>query len=1198
MKKFFIALMTMLLLVSSSVAIVNAASISAPERVNLTAGLADESVSVTDSDGNEATLMAGFHGGSGNKSIFTDGVIASGATATIVVNDAYGVGWITLDAGAEYVTDRVLVDLVHDWGARNFVIQLSTAADFTDAITVYSNKSGEEFSADNAHATSSVIYNQANRGLTFNFAPVKARYIRVTSDTYGNGQFWNATTIGEIQMWGYRDTVPVYTDTVGEISGDVAKLYAEEGSQIYYTTDGSVPDKNSKLYTDGVPMNKAEVKVRAVAYKDGKYGYPCDFTFKKGDGAVFVSENAALGKSVKAYVPGGATPTVVDHNGGKDLSCITDGKTDPYNSIKFDGSSDQVGFIQVDMEESVWINKVLLVLWHDWTFQAITVQVSDDETFETGVQTIICTEQAGSHGLSQYAGQTIDPDWAGKSGWIQHTDEGFTFNFAPIKGRYIRALAQADGNSGTYCSVYTELQAWTCEEPTGESFTSENIALGKSVTAYHPDGTVATVENHNGGQDLTCITDGKTGTANSIWFSSSVDPYGKVGFIQVDLAESVWIDKIILNCYETWRYRAIAVQVSDDPSFTTGVKTIFCGAAAEEWVGGKGTLDSDWASSLDTKWIYQPSGGFVFHFDPIQCRYVRAMAQADCNDGANYRSTYTELQVWTCEEPSSEEEIYEYGYYLSQVETPEDIEVYVNRNFAELGLPETVKLSYSDGITEKTVDAVWNTNGYDMTVPGDYYVKLNVTDEKDHYGLLENLSVKVTVKAIDLSVLQSIYSEAEKKDVAGYTASCADTFDAARTAAKSVLDKAYKTQEEIDEAARALTDANDRLIARGDVSALKSYLDGLELLAENKYTASTYTAYAEQRAIADSAVAENGNADLTQTDVDGIKTALENVVGKLAFRGDMTALKAVYDAAKTEKGYGEESTNGYNKPSYSAYMEAMYRTAKYFDEAVAAEILQAEVDEAKAALESAIAGLERLADVTAFESAIAVANAVDRAKYTASSLAEFDEAYANMASVVNRARDLFTQAEADEAVASLNAVLNKLVALGDKTALKEAFGSYASEVAADYTASSYRAYREVLYHATGVRNSDDVSQAEVDAAEKALTDAYKALVKLGDRTALSAKIAEAKDLIDTLTGVQKTNTETALNYAETVVAFDGEVTEAQVNEAIALLDEALKPQTGGCESSVGAQLPAVTALAIVLLAAKILFKKRVDDEEI
>ena len=1000
-----IALLTVCLALFAGFTVVSAAEMPKPERTNVLKGLSEDAVRVTDANGNEASLTGGPHGGNGQKSTFIDGVISSTATATIAVDGKGVIGYVTVDAGKEYVVDKVLVDLCHDWGGQNLVVELSLTEDFANPVTVYDNRAGSEYTADESVAVSSVLYNKANAGITFNFSPVKARYIRVTDNTVGNGKAQGYTTIGEIQMFAVSGVSYVYSDTTGRVKDGIAKLYAtEEGSEIYYTTDGGAPTKNSLKYANGIEVN-GTAKVRAIAYKDGKYGCPADFVFTGSK--QFVSKNAALGKSAKVYHPDGSEAVVSNHNGGQTLACVTDGIMGAENSVV----TDSVAFIQVDMGESVWINKAVLNLWHDHVWRSVTVQLSDDETFATGVQTIFCSDYGNWQGLASYAG-TLDETWADKTNveWIGgHTAaKGFEFNFAPIKGRYIRALAQ-DGSS-PWSSVYTELQAWTCEDPAA---------------------------------------------------------------------------------------------------------------------------------------------------------------------GDNY----------------------EYQNYLSSVENVGDIEIYEGKEFGELGLPQTIKLGYSDG-TEKTVSTAWTIAGYDKTKAGEYFATLTITDDKDVYGIIASVSVKITVKALNVAALTELYDGVKDLSADNYTLSTRKKFIAARESAKELLERSYKTQEEVDSVLVVLEKCFDGLVNKGDTAALKRLIDGLNVEEESKYTISTYAVFAEKKLAAEGVLADGGNDDMSQADVDKTADELEKAVVGLAKRADPSSLKAVYDAAKAEKGYGEQSTNGYNRATYSAYMDAMYNAEKFFDEEYLKDVPQVRADEAETRLNEAIAGLIAIADRKPLDD---IAEKIKNAKeenYTATSFAALVKVYEEAKPVIEKADDLLTEEEIAETAAALNKAFNELVASGDKKQLNATIGNCAGEEEGVYTSASYAVYRKALYEAEKVKASDDVSQSEVDSAAKALENAYNGLEKLGDKKVLNEVIAKAEALGE-LTGDRKDNVEKALAYAKSIVGFDGEVTEKQVNEAKELLEKAMAEgeTSSGCTGSLGTTTAALVLLTAVAVVA-IIRKKRVKDENV
>ena len=65
-----------------------------------------------------------------------------------------------------------------------------------------------------------------------------------------------------------------------------------DGSTIYYTTDGSTPDKSSNVYKDGVMVTKSGTTIKALAVADGKADVSSSATYTiKPDQPVFSSES-------------------------------------------------------------------------------------------------------------------------------------------------------------------------------------------------------------------------------------------------------------------------------------------------------------------------------------------------------------------------------------------------------------------------------------------------------------------------------------------------------------------------------------------------------------------------------------------------------------------------------------------------------------------------------------------------------------------------------------------------------------------------------------------------------------------------------------------------------------------------------------------------------------------------------------------
>lgn len=1001
----------------ASTAIANAATFDEQTVTNVLANTPDERVFLTDFSGNELFIAGGAHNGANpaTKAMLTDGKVDSFWTAKLVDsagNDA--LGYFTLDAGAEYVVSSLLVDFVHDWGATDASVELSATADFADPIVIYSNIEGERFSADSTYSPNGAIMNTAWKGVTFEFSPVVARYVRITGNLLGNGTNLGYTSIGEVQMFGVTEGLAVGANAVSGATvdaGSVALKANVSDAEIYYTLDGSAPTKNSIRYETPIVVD-GTAKIRAVAYKDGIYCRPADFVFY-GE-APFVSENAALNKTVTAYDKDGndISGYVTDHNGGVSLECVVDGTKGLFNSIYFQNEGTAVlGFVQVDMGESYWINRVDLTLWNDWVFRAIVVQISDDPTFQTGVHTVICTDFGNwlGAGLNEVVG-TLDPNYTlhTQTEWNGHSGDGWVFNFEPVKGRYIRTANQA--GSAPYTMVLTELQAWTCEAP-------------------------------------------------------------------------------------------------EEPGE---------------------------------------------------------------NDG------------------------YEYQEYLAYIDGVAPIEVYVNKDFSELGLPEAINGVLSDG-EAVSIPAAWICDGYDKTVAGEYVATLHATHEKDVYGLLD-ISVTIKVLALDKGALEAALTAANAVDTTNMTTSSADAFIEAKTVAESL--SGYLTQAQVNAATTALENAMNGLVERGDVTALRTLVQEVEGLTAVSFTQASWAVVETALAPAKAAVAENGNANLTQADVDGLTAALQNAKDALALKGNADALSAYYAQVKAECGYSEEDTCGYTKATFFAYMDKMYAAEAMIAKVAAGEVAQSEIDATLSELQAAVAALTECADLTALQTAVATAKALAAEEYTASSYAALLEVLTNAESVANKPANEQVQADADAVLADLNAAVAALVAAGDQTALKAALNEKGNAVEGDYTAATYAVYAQAVWTAKQLNGNADADETSVNNAIEALNAAYAALIKLGDRNALQAAIDQAK-AVSTDNAAAKANLENAIAYATEMLEFEGEITEAQVTEAIALLAAAENSvpapvESSGCASSFSGYM--AMAMAFMVMAVAVICRKEERNE--
>ncbi len=108
------------------------------------------------------------------------------------------------------------------------------------------------------------------------------------------------------------------------------------------------------------------------------------------------------------------------------------------------------------------------------------------------------------------------------------------------------------------------------------------------------------------------ITDGNKATGS---FAEDFPNGGGLQYVQVDLGSAYDI-----NDFKMWhyygdgrKYKDVVVQVSSEPTFTTGATTVFNNDADNSAKLGTGT-DREY---------YETSSGLDVKFDPVKARYVR-----------------------------------------------------------------------------------------------------------------------------------------------------------------------------------------------------------------------------------------------------------------------------------------------------------------------------------------------------------------------------------------------------------------------------------------------------------------------------------------------------------------------------------------------------------------------------------------------
>lgn len=149
-----------------------------------------------------------------------------------------------------------------------------------------------------------------------------------------------------------------------------------------------------------------------------------------------------------------------------------------------------------------------------------------------------------------------------------------------------------------------------------------NVALGKPVSSGDPEPVIG---------NLSAITDGDKEATDGSFVELSPGPQ----CVTIDLQEQCEISAVLVWHYHCWprAYLDVVVQISDDPAFQRGVKTIFNNDANDSLGLGAGR-DLSYVETYEGK-LLEGKGA--------QGRYVRLFSNGNTHDGLNH---YIEVEVY------------------------------------------------------------------------------------------------------------------------------------------------------------------------------------------------------------------------------------------------------------------------------------------------------------------------------------------------------------------------------------------------------------------------------------------------------------------------------------------------------------------------------------------------------------------------
>lgn len=610
----------------------------------------------------------------------------------------------------------------------------------------------------------------------------------------------------------------------------------------------------------------------------------------------------------------------------------------------------------------------------------------------------------------------------------------------------------------------------------GEKVEAKNIAKDANVTAKWTANDTSAEKGND--RPMSMAVDGnKTDYANN-YAEFGADGRDESSYMQVDLGAVCDVDA--LSLYRYWgdkrTYKDTVVAVAEKEEEFKNKKATIVYNADETNAHG---LNTDGQSEFNDEYEESAEGKTWTLPADTKARFVRVYMKGRANSTTTTNHV-VELEV--------------YGTKPEEGETPGvDITALIER----LSVLSAVDTSNATTDSAAAFNALLK-EGYDLVATG-------AQTQEEVAAMIKKLE-GAEAKLVDASALKKAIADAEKK-VETSTVTSAEPVKAKIAEAKQLL--VNGTKDAIDAMVAELTEVVKGLVARGDVTALKTLIDQYteEDLKAEDHTTSTWSAYETALNAADAIVRDNSDSD--QAAVDAAKKVLEDAHAALAKRGNTDALKALIEE------YKELKEADYTHETWVKYEEALEAANGIV--ADNSNKTQAEVDAAKDALKAAKEALVKAPvdpqlDKSKLQAAVDAAKAKDENAYTTASYNAMEKVLAEAEELLTNGKD---QAAIDAKAKDLNDAVAALVERGNTDALKALIAEYKAEglKEADYTTDSWKAYTDALTAAEKVvKDNSNLDQAAVDAAKKALEDAHTALVKVEqiNKEALKAAIDAAK----------------------------------------------------------------------------------------
>ena len=277
-------------------------------------------------------------------------------------------------------------------------------------------------------------------------------------------------------------------------------------------------------------------------------------------------------------------------------------------------------------------------------------------------------------------------------------------------------------------------------------------------------------------------------------------------------------------------------------------------------------------------------------------------------------------------------------------------------------------------------------------------------------------------REVNTELLRTVLKIAEETDTTGCTPSSVRMLEEAMEAGRLLLADENATQQQVDDAVRAIHTALVNLVDKADKTRLAALMEDVKKLTEEKYTQESWNKLSN--ALADAqAIMENEDAAQQQVD-DAYNSLMDAVVNLELVPVDKSNLKVAIDLAKPIVAESER----YVTSTIEGLSELLSQAEILYSNS---EATQEDVDEMSSMLLTASSQARLKANKVALEALAKRADGIDLRDYTQDSVQRFSAALAKAKNLIaDETLSEDDQPLVDEAVKTLQASINGLVKIG------------------------------------------------------------------------------------------------------------------------------------------------------------------------